>query len=207
MVNEFEWRPGEDFHEEPIEEVFGKRVGEITEHHRILGPQFAWEVPAGQGEVTRIELFPERGWATIIFVDGSLQKQKRELALDYLAVRTVDSRTLLSLVAAQDDRGTLINVYPTGEIDEHFRLLPPSDALPSEALLFKPDDQTPDVSIPLKEWPALTVEEAAVRLGFGAENVRRLLREGKLDGFKRGGAWYIPTDSIITYDARKKPSL
>jgi excisionase family DNA binding protein len=45
----------------------------------------------------------------------------------------------------------------------------------------------------------LSVTEAAQRLSRSTEQVRRYLREGRLDGRRIGGQWFIERDRLTTF--------
>jgi hypothetical protein len=198
-----EWRPTEPFPREEIEHAFGTQAESLGEHP-VYGRGFGWQLPGGVGEPTRLEVFPERRWASVRYIDGSLKRQERGLIIDYLAVREVEERPALSLVSVREGRGTLINVYPSGEVDEFFRLQPATAALPPEAVIFAAQTTTLPVAPAPREEPALTAVEVARELGTGAENVRALLRAGRLPGFKRGGAWYVPARAVAEFQASRR---
>jgi len=45
----------------------------------------------------------------------------------------------------------------------------------------------------------MSTEEAARKLGFHIDHVRRLLREGDLEGIKVGITWLVSRKSVDTY--------
>jgi len=54
-----------------------------------------------------------------------------------------------------------------------------------------PDDFNPT------EW--ITSAEAAAITGYHVKYVRRLVRDGKIDGAKRGRDWWIDKESVLSY--------
>lgn len=198
-----EWRPAQIFPREAIDQTFGQR-SESLPLHPVFGAGFAWELAVSSGKPTRIEIFPDRRWATLRYLDGSLQQRERGVILDYVTVRTDETPPVLSMVSERDGRGSLINVYPSGEVDEYFRLQPATPALPPEALIFGAPASAPPVAPADPEQPAVTVAEAAQQLGTGPEHVRVLLRAHRLAGFKRGGSWYVPTDALAEFQASRR---
>lgn len=57
----------------------------------------------------------------------------------------------------------------------------------------RPDDPMPDLS------EFMTVQEAAQKLGFHVNHVRRMRRQGILDAFKVGATWLISKKSVDKY--------
>ncbi|MDP9389442.1 MAG: relaxase domain-containing protein, partial [Actinomycetota bacterium] len=99
-----------------------------------------------------------------------------------------------------------------GEVDpEHFRaLLDGRHPLTAEQIVDPPRAETRHVSIrPGDEW--LTAEEAAAQLGVSATFVRRLLRNGKLEGEKAAtestgrATWRVQRAQVNAYAAEHKP--
>lgn len=45
----------------------------------------------------------------------------------------------------------------------------------------------------------LTTAEAAEKLGYNVESVRRMLRTGKIQGENKAGAWLVHCDAIRLY--------
>jgi excisionase family DNA binding protein len=121
-----------------------------------------------------------------------------------LAIRSADPEPVVSLVSAREGRATLINVYPSGAVDEFFRFYPAWRSVSPEALVFTAPATAPLTGPVPREQPALTVVEAAKLLGTGPERVRVLLRSGHLEGFKRGGTWYVPTDALAEFQASRR---
>jgi hypothetical protein len=198
-----EWRPAEEFPRAAIDEALARPSDPLAEHP-VYGTGFAWELVGSAGEPTRLEIFPDRRWASVVFVDASLRRQERGVILDYLAVHGAGGQPALTMVSAREGRATLINVYPSGEVDEFFRLQAEGRALPPEALIFAAPAAAPAVGPIPREQPALTVVEAARQLGTGPENVRVLLRSRRLPGFKRGGAWYVPAGALAEFQAARR---
>ncbi|MCO5220679.1 MAG: helix-turn-helix domain-containing protein [Thermomicrobiales bacterium] len=50
----------------------------------------------------------------------------------------------------------------------------------------------------------LTVADAAVRLDRSTEQVRRYLREGRLDGRRIGGQWFIEQHALHAFGEQKR---
>lgn len=50
----------------------------------------------------------------------------------------------------------------------------------------------------------LTVADAAVRLDRSTEQVRRYLREGRLDGRRIGGQWFIEQKALQAFGQQKR---
>lgn len=50
----------------------------------------------------------------------------------------------------------------------------------------------------------LNTAEAAQALGYSVQHVRRLLREGELDGFKQGRDWILPRDALVRFQASRQ---
>lgn len=198
-----EWRPTQVFPRNELDQAIGRQAEPVAEHP-VFGAGFAWELAGGGGEPTRLEIFPDRRWASVRYLDGSLQPQHRGLILDYLAIRSADPEPVVSLVSAREGRATLINVYPSGEVDEFFRFYPAWRSVSPEALVFTAPAAAPPTGPAPREQPALPVVEAARQLGTGPERVRVLLRAGDLEGFKRGGTWYVPTDALAEFQALRR---
>lgn len=198
-----EWRPTQVFPRAEIDATLDQSSQPLAPHP-VYGPGFAWELAGSTGEVTRLEIFPERRWAALRYVDGSLQQQHRGLILDYLAVRPAETVPMLSLVSMREGRGTLVNIYPSGDVDEFFRRQPLHGLLPPEALIFAAPVAVPPPSPATPEQPALTVAEAAGHLGIGPEQVRVLLRAQRLPGFKRGGEWHVSPDAVAELQAKQR---
>ena len=55
------------------------------------------------------------------------------------------------------------------------------------------------MSAPILSNPPLTVREVAAHLSVTEDVVRYLLRTKKLIGFKVGGQWRIPPESLTEY--------
>ncbi len=49
----------------------------------------------------------------------------------------------------------------------------------------------------------ITSTESAKRLGYTVQHVRRLIRQGQLQGFKLGRDWMVREESVDQYVARK----
>jgi len=47
------------------------------------------------------------------------------------------------------------------------------------------------------EW--LTVNEASVITPYAPVTIRLLVREGQIDGLKRGGIWFVSRASVLAY--------
>lgn len=45
----------------------------------------------------------------------------------------------------------------------------------------------------------VSVTDAARRLGRSTEQVRRYLREGRLEGRRIGGQWFIESETLVTF--------
>ena len=54
--------------------------------------------------------------------------------------------------------------------------------------------------------PTLTTAEAAQRLGIKPRSVSLLLRQGMLQGVKRGRDWFIEETEVERYKAERKPA-
>jgi excisionase family DNA binding protein len=60
-----------------------------------------------------------------------------------------------------------------------------------------------DKQTPITEW--ITTAEAAELTGYHVKYVRRLIREGKVSGAKRGRDWWVDKASVEEYiDEMKK---
>lgn len=188
-----EWRPPAPYPREAIDRAFGQSSRSLPDHP-VYGPGFAWALTGEGAAPTDLELFPERRWAGLRFVDGSAQLQQRGLIVDFLAVRTENEHPVLTLVSSRGGSGTLVNVYPNGDIDELLRRRPSLRALPPEALIFAAP--AVDSAAALGDRPALDVAEAAARLGLNPDTVRLMLRTGRLAGFKQAGAWRVPEEVV-----------
>ena len=57
---------------------------------------------------------------------------------------------------------------------------------------------------PLSQYPYVTSSEGARMLGYTIQHVRRLVTEGRLDGFKHGRDWLILRASVEALAARKE---
>ena len=55
------------------------------------------------------------------------------------------------------------------------------------------------MSAPVLPNPPLSVREVAAHLSITVDVVRYLLRTKKLIGFKAGGQWRIPSESLTEY--------
>ena len=49
----------------------------------------------------------------------------------------------------------------------------------------------------------LTVADAAEQLGYTTQHVRRLMRQGRLGGYKLGRDWVVRKDAVESYLARR----
>jgi len=58
---------------------------------------------------------------------------------------------------------------------------------------------SPSMSAPVLPNPPLSVREVAAHLSITEDVVRYLLRTKKLIGFKAGGQWRIPSESLTEY--------
>ena len=61
------------------------------------------------------------------------------------------------------------------------------------------DRQRGNMSIELGKVTLFTVEELAERLGVQERTIREYLREGRLQGRKLAGRWYVTDDAIADY--------
>lgn len=61
------------------------------------------------------------------------------------------------------------------------------------------DRQRGNMSIELGKVTLFTVEELAERLDVQERTIREYLREGKLQGRKLAGRWYVTDDAIADY--------
>ena len=61
------------------------------------------------------------------------------------------------------------------------------------------DRQRGNMSIELGKVTLFTVEELAERLDVQERTIREYLREGKLQGRKLAGRWYVTDDAIANY--------
>lgn len=205
------WQPGEPFPPE-IGATF-VAPSEVLEHP-VFGAGFAWDLQAGKGVPTRLELFPERRQATLRFVDRARELQRRDYLLDSVGVEKVGDRATLTLISAsaEEERGTILRVYPSGEFDESFRYITAADWGRRPETLAWP---APVASVPV--FPAehhhesasppaslnLTVNEAARRLDIHPANVVRALQDGRLLGQKVGNRWRVDAASVEQYQRRK----
>ncbi len=55
----------------------------------------------------------------------------------------------------------------------------------------------------MHEHDSLTVDEAAQALGYSLQHTRKLIREGSLQGVKRGRDWFVIIESVEEYIARR----
>lgn len=49
----------------------------------------------------------------------------------------------------------------------------------------------------------LVISEAAKTLGYTVQHTRLLIRQGKLQGTKKGRDWVIPREAVMDYNIRK----
>ena len=197
-----EWRLAQRFPRAEIDQAWQQSSVSLAPHP-VYGPGFRWDLASASDTPTQVELFPTRSWATVRYLDGSLQQRERGLIVDYLALRTAQEGAILSLVSTREGRGTLINIYPSGEVDELLRLQPERSSLPSESLVFAAHASPPEPQFPVSSQPLLGVNEAAQQLGIGPEQIRALLRAQRLVGFKQDGVWQIPADTLKAYHAAR----
>jgi len=61
------------------------------------------------------------------------------------------------------------------------------------------DRQRGNMSIELGKVTLFTVEELAERLGVQERTIREYLREGRLQGRKLAGRWYVTDEAIADY--------
>ena len=61
------------------------------------------------------------------------------------------------------------------------------------------DTRRGNMSIELGKVTLFTVEELAERLDVQERTIREYLREGKLQGRKLAGRWYVTDDAIADY--------
>ncbi len=69
----------------------------------------------------------------------------------------------------------------------------------AKALRLLAEDPAP----PIKEDRLLTTAQAAERLQFTPEHVRRKCREGAIKGFQDGRDWRIRESALVTYERRR----
>lgn len=50
----------------------------------------------------------------------------------------------------------------------------------------------------------ITAQEASERLGYTVQHVRRLLREGELEGTKIGRDWVVVEESVAEFATRRE---
>lgn len=217
-----EWRPGQQFPYEAVEAAFGKAT-EVIEDHPVFASGRVWELPLPHGAPTRVEIFPDRRWASVRYVDATMRPKYVELIPTYVAVRLTRSATVfspvesgpvvtvatskgppatdnpsrISLVAMRDGRATGIDVYATGEVDEYFRILSPAQpSLPPETVIYHAEARAPRSSVTARERPPLPVAEAGELLGYHPTHVKKLIRDQRLIGYKLGRNWYVDPRSL-----------
>lgn len=55
------------------------------------------------------------------------------------------------------------------------------------------------MAIKLPDWVGWTIQEASEETGYNPEHLRRLIRQGKIDGAKVGTFWLVRMDSLRDY--------
>lgn len=53
-----------------------------------------------------------------------------------------------------------------------------------------------------KNW--ITVAEAAEKSGYSVRMIQRLLREGRIEGWKPGHDWFTTLDAVLEYKQKAK---
>ena len=53
-----------------------------------------------------------------------------------------------------------------------------------------------------KQW--ITVAEAAEKSGYAMSTIQKLLKEGKLEGWKPGHDWFTTLDAVLEYKRKVK---
>ena len=54
----------------------------------------------------------------------------------------------------------------------------------------------------MAETSYITSSEAALRLGYTIQHVRRLIRQRRLEGFKLGRDWVVMSSSVAAWSSR-----
>ena len=53
-----------------------------------------------------------------------------------------------------------------------------------------------------KHW--ITVAEAAEKSGYARDTIQKLLKEGKIEGWKPGHDWFTTLDAVLEYKQKVK---
>ena len=53
-----------------------------------------------------------------------------------------------------------------------------------------------------KDW--ITVAEAAEKSGYARDTIQKLLKDGKLEGWKPGHDWFTTLDAVLEYKRKVK---
>jgi excisionase family DNA binding protein len=53
-----------------------------------------------------------------------------------------------------------------------------------------------------KHW--ITVSEAAEKSGYARDTIQKLLKEGKIEGWKPGHDWFTTLDAVMEYKRKVK---
>ena len=53
-----------------------------------------------------------------------------------------------------------------------------------------------------KRW--ITVAEAAEKSGYARDTIQKLLKEGKIEGWKPGHDWFTTLDAVMEYKRKVK---
>ena len=94
------------------------------------------------------------------------------------------------------------NQLPTVEIDK--RTLIREDDLPLVNSLLKGEPIVPDSINSTEPIPLMTITDVSEYLSFSREQVRRMLKQGELSGFKVGSRWRVAFLDLQQYLERRK---
>lgn len=211
----FEWRPGRVFDSEPINTAFG--ISAAVQARPGFGTVYSWELGNPNGEPTTVAVAPERPWVTLRYTDATEHRKDVDLVPDYLALRggtSGNTHPVLSVVSVKGRRGSVVNVYATGEVDEHFRHLgPQQSSLPPEALIYnaevlrarlpasasRPPQTLSRAELPPDPVSELSTAQAAEFLGYTQPSIIELIARGRLPATKIRGRWRLKTADVQAY--------
>lgn len=192
------WRPREEFRPELIGSALAARAKDTV--HPSHGPGFTWELATDPLSPTRLELYPACRLVKIRFVDGSMECQTREYTVHSIATTSATRAVLIT--SARGDRATVVNVHPSGDIDEfhrRFDKLTPVGALASNRVVRTVEGVAASAGRDLAERPPFTVREAAKIIGCHPSNIRHLIRRGRLPHIKRGWQLFVDAQAVESY--------
>jgi len=175
------WRAGDDFSPELIADVFDGRTPEALDHPRN-GSGYGWVLPTGAGRTTRLELYPNEQVATLRFVDNAREPQNVDYLMQALRTEQTDEGSRVAIASEHERHVRLLRVYPSGEFDEHLRVLPvDTHGLPAQGTIWMAEAPPAGLRDSNGEQRnELTALETADLLGVSRPRVSQLVKEGQL---------------------------